>query len=166
MGSMYNRLAHNQYRNVQFSTVDRGKLLLMMYDGCLKFLRLAKEGAEAGDISKFSRFLSKAQAVIAELMNTLDFERGGQIARDLDRLYDFMMYYLTEANIQKDPTKIQRVIDLMTTVAGAYREIIESGKAEAELAELPETPPAQPQAPTPAKAETEEEHKPQVRVSY
>ncbi len=165
---MYNRLAHKQYRSVQFTTVDRGRLLLMMYDGGLKFLKLAKEGIEANDIPKFSRFLSKGQAVIAELMNTLNFEKGGQIARDLDRLYDFMLYYLTEANLQKDGTKIQRVIDLLDTVASAYREIIESGKAESELAELPEslTQPGgqsnQKQSPT----DSSEEPKPQLNISF
>lgn len=133
---MQNRFAHNQYKNVQFSTVDRGRLLLMMYDGCLKFLRLSKEGLEAKDVGKFSRFLSKAQAVISELMNTLDFEKGGQIARDLDRLYDFMMFYLTEANIQKDATKIQRVTVMVETIADAYREVILSGQAEREIAQL------------------------------
>jgi flagellar protein FliS len=139
----------------------------MMYDGCLKFLRLAKEGVEAGDIAKFSRFLSKAQAVIAELMNTLDFERGGQIARDLDRLYDFMLYYLTEANIQKDGTKIQRVIDLLSTVSSAYREIIESGQAERELAQLPESVKHESKSLPHSSSEPEkEEAKPQIRVSY
>lgn len=122
---MYNK-AHQQYRTVQISTVDRGRLLLMMYDGGIKFLRQAKAGLEAKDIVKFARFISKSQAVIAELQNTLDFEVGGTIAKDLDRLYDFMLFYLTEANLQKDPNKIQRVINLLDTIAGAYRHIIEN----------------------------------------
>ena len=117
--------AHQRYTNVQISTVDRGRLLLMMYEGAIKFLRLAKEGLEANDIVKFARFLSKSQAIVAELMNTLDFEAGGAIARDLDRLYDFILFYLTEANLQKDADKIQRVISLLETISGAYRQIIE-----------------------------------------
>ncbi|MCC6952509.1 MAG: flagellar export chaperone FliS [Deltaproteobacteria bacterium] len=122
---MYGKLAHKNYTAVQISTVDRGRLLLMMYEGALKFLNHAKEGLLARDIPKFARFLSKSQAIIAELMHTLDFEKGGQIAKDLDRLYDFMLYYLTEANLQKDPAKIQRVINLMEIIAGAYREILD-----------------------------------------
>jgi flagellar secretion chaperone FliS len=119
-----------QYSNVQISTIDRGRLLLMMYDGGLKFLKQAKAGLENGDIVKFARFLSKSQAIIAELMNTLDFERGGVIAKDLDRLYDFMLFYLTEANLQKDPKKVQRVIGLLETIASAYRDIILGNKSE------------------------------------
>ena len=125
---MYNKTAHQQYANVHFTTLDRGKLLLMMYDGGLNFLRHAKAALEAKDIPKFARYLSKSQAIVAELMNTLDFDAGGTIAKDLDRLYDFMLFYLTEANLQKDPKKIQRVIELLETIASAYREVIESGK--------------------------------------
>jgi len=133
---MYAKNAHKQYTNVQISTVDRGKLLLMMYDGGINFLKHAKDGLVNKDIVKFCRFLSKAQAIIAELMNTLDFEKGGTIARDLDRLYDFMLFYLTEANLQKDPNKVQRVINLLETIASAYREIIESGKYNNELNDI------------------------------
>ena len=129
---MYNKLATNQYATVHISTVDRGKLLVMLYDGCIKFLKHAKIGLETRDIPKFARFLSKSQAIISELMLTLDFEKGGDIARDLDRLYDFMLFYLTEANLEKSPEKIQKVIDLVEIIAGAYREIIEGSPRKAD----------------------------------
>ena len=150
-----------KYSNVQISTIDRGRLLLMMYDGGLKFLHQAKAGLENGDIVKFSRFLSKGQAIIGELMNTLDFERGGTIARDLDRLYDFMLYYLTEANLQKDPQKIQRVIGLLETIASAYREIIQGNKVKLDGAAVEETP-----ALKPTEAAPEETTGRLLRVSY
>ena len=145
---MYTKQAHDQYKTVQFTTIDRGRLLLMMYEGCLKFLNQAKEALEAHDVSKFARFLSKAQAVIAELMNTLDFEKGGSIAKDLDRLYDFMLFYLTEANLHKDPQKIHRVIKMMETISDAYHEIIESGRAEREIAAMGEGQGKGPMKPT------------------
>lgn len=125
---MYNKAATQQYTQVQVSTVDRGRLLLMLYDGCIKFLRLAQEGLEAKDIPKFARYLSKAQAIISELMMTLDFEKGGTIARDLERLYDFMLFYLTEANIEKNPKKIAKTTELVEIIAGAYRDVIRNQK--------------------------------------
>jgi len=63
-------------------------------------------------------------------MLTLDFEKGGKIAQDLDKLYDFMLFHLTEANIEKNPAKIQNVISLVETVAAAYREIVEKPAIE------------------------------------
>lgn len=122
---MYGKNAHAAYQNVQITTTDRGRLLLMMYEGAIKFLKQSKAGLEAGDIAKFCRFLCKSQAIITELMNTLDFEKGGEIARDLDRLYDFMLFYLTEANLYRDGKRITKVIGLLDTIYSAYKEIIE-----------------------------------------
>jgi flagellar secretion chaperone FliS len=123
---MYGKSAHKTYQAVQVTTTDRGRLLLMMYEGAIKFLKQAKAGLVANDIAKFCRYLSKAQAIIAELMNTLDFEKGGQIAVDLDRLYDFMLFYLTEANLYRDAERIDRTIGLVDTIYSAYRDIIEN----------------------------------------
>jgi flagellar protein FliS len=122
---MINKAALQQYSTVQISTVDRGRLLVMLYDGCINFLKLAKEGLENKDIPKFARFLSKSQAIISELMLTLDFEKGGEIAKDLDRIYDFALFYLTEANLEKNPEKITKVIGIISTIAEAYRDIVE-----------------------------------------
>ncbi len=130
---MYTKNAHDQYKTIQITTVDRGRLLLMMYEGAIKFLKQSKSGLEDGDIVKFCRFLSKGQAIIAELMNTLDFEKGGEIAKDLDRLYDFMMFYLTEANLYRDPKRVGKVISLIETIYSAYKEIIETNKARDDI---------------------------------
>lgn len=156
---MYDKRAHKQYKSVHITTVDRGRLLLMMYDGCIKFLRHAKDGLENKDIVKFARFLSKSQAIIAELINTLDFDKGGDIARDLDRLYDFMLFYLTEANLQKDATKIQKVIELLQTIANAYRDVIETSKDGAAT--------ARPESTTSIDSSSKEEAaSPGLRVSF
>lgn len=127
---MYGKQAHNTYQSVQVTTTDRGRLLLMMYEGAIKFLKQSKAGLEANDMAKFCRFLSKSQAIIAELMNTLDFEKGGTIAKDLDRLYDFMLFYLTEANLHRDGKRITKVIGLIDTIYSAYKEIIEGEKKD------------------------------------
>ena len=126
---MYGKNAHSTYKSVQVTTTDRGRLLLMMYDGAIKFLKQAKAGLEANDVGKFCRFLSKAQAIIAELMNTLDFEKGGSIAKDLDRLYDFMLFYLTEANLYRDPKRVAKVIGLLDTIYSAYKDVILGNQA-------------------------------------
>jgi flagellar protein FliS len=132
---MYNKGAAKTYQSVQVTTTDRGRLLLMMYEGALKFLRQAKAGIKDNDVPKFCRFLSKAQAIIAELMNTLDFEQGGTIASDLDRLYDFMLFYLTEANLYRDSERIDRVIKLINTIYEAFKDVVENEKYRDDLEE-------------------------------
>lgn len=127
---MYRKTAHQQYSSTQFSTVDRGRLLMMLLEGGVKFLRQAQLSLESGDKIKFARFLSKGQAIILELQNTLNFEAGEEarkISEQLDRLYDFMLFYLTEANIQKDALKVSRVADILQTVTDGFSEIFRRG---------------------------------------
>ncbi|MCB0352949.1 MAG: flagellar export chaperone FliS [Bdellovibrionales bacterium] len=159
---MYGKNAHNQYQTVQVTTTDRGRLLLMMYEGALKFLRQSKAGLESNDMAKFCRFLSKAQAIIAELMNTLDFEKGGKIAKDLDRLYDFMLFYLTEANLHRDARRVEKVIGLLETVYAAYKEIIEGEKAKEISSQQAAARPAV-QAPKPSSNSQKTEGQPEPR---
>lgn len=135
----HNKTASKQYVNNQFNTVDRGKLLLMMFDGALNFLAHAREGLEKNDRAQFARYISKSTAVIAELSNTLDFEKGGDIAKQLARLYDFMLYHLTQANMRKDAKMVEQVVHVLQPVADAFRQIITNGeidydKLEAEYA--------------------------------
>ena len=135
---MYGKTPHDAYQAVQVITTDRGRLLLMMYEGGIKFLKYSLVGLEENDIAKFCRYLSKGQAIIAELMSTLDFEKGGVIARDLDRLYDFMLFYLSEANLYRDADRIRKVISLIDTIYSAYREIIEGSHGEKSLSSTAE----------------------------
>ena len=111
---------------------------MMLYEGAIKFLRTSLVGLEEKDLAKFCRFLSKAQAIVAELMNTLDFEKGGTIAQDLDRLYDFMLFYLTEANLHRDAKKIEKTIELLDVIYSAYKEIIEGNKYQLDNAPVDE----------------------------
>ena len=90
-----------QYQQAQFQTVDRGQLLLMMFDGGERFLSQAEQRLSGGDVPGFLQALGRGQAIIAELLSTLDHQRGGEIARNLDRLYRFMLDHLLEANVAK-----------------------------------------------------------------
>lgn len=116
-----------QYQHAQVATVDRGQLLLLMYEGARKFLGLAEQGLETDDMQMFATHLARAQAVIAELMHTLDHAQGGEIAVNLERLYRFMLDHLVEANLQKDPRRVARVRTMLSTIAGAYREVLQGG---------------------------------------
>src|SRR5581483_8669656 len=87
-----------EYAKAQVTSVDRSRLLLLVLDGGGTFLRRAREALATGDIEGFAHALGRAQAIIGELRSTLDHDAGGKIAKDLDRLYDFMLFHLTEAN--------------------------------------------------------------------
>jgi len=117
----------NQYQQAQFQTADRGTILLLMFDGALKFLTLAESALAEEKIATFGHNLGRAQAVIAELLHTLDHKAGGEIAANLERLYRFMLEHLVEANIQKSARHLADVRRILGIIASAYREILANG---------------------------------------
>src|SRR5882762_3975542 len=97
------------YANVAVATADPGALVVQLFDGAQRFLRQARLALEAADQPGFAYAVTRAHAIIAELSNALDREAGGEVAANLDRLYDFMLRYLTEGLTQKSGSHIERV---------------------------------------------------------
>lgn len=114
-----------QYQQTQVGTADRRRLLMLMFDGALKFLALAEARLREGDIGQFAHHLSRAEGIIAELLHTLDHKAGGEIAKSLERLYRFMLEHLTVANLRKSAGHVAEVARVLGVVASAYREIAE-----------------------------------------
>ena len=123
-----------QYQQTQFATVDRGQLLLMMFDGAQRFLSQAEQRLPADDVAGFVTALGRAQAVIAELLSTLDHQRGGEIARNLDRLYRFMLDHLIEANVAKSVRHVGQVRRILGIIGDAYREVLRNGMPQLDVA--------------------------------
>jgi flagellar protein FliS len=113
-----------RYTTADVTVADRERLLLLVLEGGVKFLRLTRDALAAGDLARFSDHLGRSQAIIAELLATLDHEAGGPIAADLARLYDFMLFHLTEANVRKSVRHVEDVMAVFGTVAAAYREVL------------------------------------------
>jgi flagellar secretion chaperone FliS len=124
------RDAFQRYQEIQVETANRGKLLIMLYQGCIKFLRLARKSIDEKDLEGANHYLIRSQNIVNELRSTLDLEKGGKIAENLDKLYDFMLVQLIEANIKKDGEMIQIVEKLMLDLLDAWQEIIEGQETE------------------------------------
>lgn len=116
-----------QYQQADFATADRGRLLLLMFEGALRFLGQAEQALQEDDPAAFGHALGRGQAVIGELLATLDHDAGGEIAGNLDRLYRFLLDHLVEANLRKSASHVADVRRILGTVAGAYREILKDG---------------------------------------
>lgn len=128
------QMSARQYQQAQFQTVDRGQLLLMMFDGGDRFLTQAEQRLAGGDVPGFANALSRAQAIIAELLSTLDHAKGGEVARNLDRLYRFMLDHLMEANLAKSARHVLQVRRIFGIIGGAYREILRNGMPQLDVA--------------------------------
>lgn len=101
------------YQRTQTETATPTRLIVMLYDGALRFLSTAREKMASQEIEERHVALIKAQHILQELMRSLDMERGGEIAQNLGRLYDYMMRQLVEANIHDRVEPIDDVMELL-----------------------------------------------------
>jgi flagellar protein FliS len=111
--SLANAQQLDTYKRNQFYTADKGTLLLMLYEGAIDFLHCAREHMEAGQMADKGLYISKAHAIIAELLSSLDLEVGGELPRSLRALYGFMMDQLMDAHLGNKLQPIEDVIRLL-----------------------------------------------------
>ena len=118
------RNAHNEYRSNHVETADPKQLIIMLYDGALRFLDKALGTIE--DYKQYdeaNRNILRAQDIITELMVSLDMDRGGEIANNLMSLYSFMKKELLEANVNKEKKGVQQVIKMLTELKEAWEQM-------------------------------------------
>jgi flagellar protein FliS len=111
------------YRSAAVTTQSKGRLIVLLYDGAIKFMKLAIKELEAQNYEAKGRYISRAQDIINELNAVLDVDAGGEIAANLRKLYCFMNRRLAEANTQRDPQIIREVITLMEELNQSWKAI-------------------------------------------
>ena len=124
------------YRSVSVDTASPGKLILMLFDGALRFLHLAEDGFRQSDVrirqETIHNNIVKTQNILLELQRSLNVRDGGEFAVNLFRIYDFMMAQLIEANTKKNAEKIRVVIQLLGEIRGAWDEMLQQQGAPAQ----------------------------------
>ncbi len=111
---------YDKYKEAQTQTANSSKLLLMLYDGAIRFLKLGIEGIEQGNIEKANNNLIKTQAIINELVASLNLEYP--IAHNLAQIYEYMIYQLIQANIKKDKQCAEEVLTHLIDMKEAWIE--------------------------------------------
>ena len=120
----------NQYHNNHILNASSEQILIMLYDGAIRFTRQAVLGIEENKPSMKLEGISRAMAIIAEFSNTLDREVGGEIADSLDGLYHFMMRELTAARSESSVARLRVVEDLLLDLRSTWAEAIEINRKE------------------------------------
>ncbi len=115
---------HSAYKSTQIETASREQILLMLYDGAIKFMEQARDAMEEGNHERSHRKLIRAQDIVTELMASLDMDLGGEVAEDLYDLYDYVLHNLVQANVEKDADRLQEVIPVMQQLHETWDEII------------------------------------------
>lgn len=113
------------YRETKVRTAGQGKLIVMLYDEAIKQIDTALQGMENNSkkLDSVHNSITKAQDVITELTVSLDFDRGGEIAKTLFNLYMFFNSQLMEGNVRKDQTPVRTVRDLLAQLREAWVSI-------------------------------------------
>lgn len=113
----------NAYRETAVTTQNKGRLIVILYDGAIKFLRQAIADIEAEDFEAKGRNIGKALDIIYELNTILDMDAGGEVAQNLRGLYNFMCSHLTEASVKCQPQMIREVISLLEELNQSWKAI-------------------------------------------
>ncbi len=121
---------YQKYQNQSVQTASREKLLLMLYEGAIKFVKKAVSAIEAKDIAARGMNIGRAYDIILELNNTLDHRVGGDISKNLEQLYMFMTERLTQANIRGDAKPLEEVLKILEILYQGWVEAIEKLKKE------------------------------------
>lgn len=111
------------YRQTQVQSRTPLELVVMLYDGALRFLAAARDAVERTDIPARRTALSKTMAIVSELQSTLNMEQGGEIARSLDGLYRWANVRLLDAAVHNDPGPIDEVAAVFKTLRDGWNDI-------------------------------------------
>jgi flagellar protein FliS len=130
------------YRETKITTASQGQLIIMLYNEAVKHLdqgvelleQYTQEKKNPGRIEQIGKSILKSQEIISELMVSLDFEQGGEIARNLFSLYSWFNQELLEANIALDMQRIINIRDMVIELRGAWGEAITKTSLDNEVA--------------------------------
>ncbi len=123
----------NAYRETNIKTASQGKLVLMLYTEAVRQMETAVSALESAkpQIDQINNALIKAQDIITELMVSLDFDRGGEIAKNLYSLYIFFNRELMLANVKKDAEPVKSIIIMMKDLKDAWQQVFQKAGANA-----------------------------------
>jgi flagellar secretion chaperone FliS len=113
----------NEYKKTQITTANQGKLIVMLYDGVIKFLNIAIENMDPRTYDVANTNIIKAQDIITELLLSLNMKEGGEISQNLFNLYMYFKKALLEANIKKNADMVRNVLKLMKELRDAWDKI-------------------------------------------
>lgn len=113
---------YQSYKQNSVNTASPGELTLMLYNGCLKFINLAKKAIEENNIQERNKNIQKAEQIIQELMVTLNLDY--EISKNLMSLYDYLYHRLVEANIQNSIEILNEVEEMVTQFRDTWKEAI------------------------------------------
>ena len=119
-----------EYQNTEIKTSDNVKIISLLYDGAISFIKIAKQRLREGDIAAKGLYVGKATAVVSELATSLNMEAGGEISVNLRRLYDFILDRLLYANIRNDEEAFDNAEGVLQILRSGWKEMEKKSAVE------------------------------------
>lgn len=116
------------YQNNSVTTSTPGELTLMLYNGCLKFIQQGKKAMEQGNLEEKNTAIQKAQAIVTELMLTLD--TSYPVAENMLVLYEFVNSRLIDGNIKNDPALLDEAAGIVTEFRDTWKQVIQLNRSK------------------------------------
>jgi flagellar protein FliS len=116
------RIAH-EYRKNAVNGASPLQLVIMLYDGALRFMEAGRHAMAHGDLPRQNDQLQRAQKIVMELMACVDLEKGGEIAKNLLSLYTYVLDELVKANVEDNAERIERGMRVMRDLRESWAEI-------------------------------------------
>jgi len=116
------------YKQQNVMTAAPGELTLMLYDGCIKEIKLMRKYIEEGGIEKANEAALQAQAILSELMRSLNMQIT--MSKDLYRLYEYMLGELVFANIHKRAEKTEMVLEMLGELRDTWHQAIRANRLQ------------------------------------
>lgn len=113
---------YEAYQNNAVQTASNGELTMMLYNGCVKFIRRAMGHIEEEAFAEKNEQIQKAQAIITELMVTLDPDVS--LSNELLVLYDYAQFQLTEGNVKNDRAAVQEALTVMDELRDTWKQVM------------------------------------------
>jgi flagellar protein FliS len=113
-----------KYGAVKVTTANPGQILVMLYDGLLRFLREASDAMTAKQRGRAGERISRSMAIVRQLLSDLDPTHAPELCQNLRALYMFCIQHLLEANVEQSPAKIDNVIRVLTPLRDAWAEAV------------------------------------------
>lgn len=113
--------AYQKYKEQDIEMASPVTLIVMLYNGCIKQLKLAKMALEKNDYEQTNVRLQKAQDIITELLNNLDFNYS--VSNELMSIYDFMLREMVQINVTKQTEKIDPLVTMLTSLMEAWKQV-------------------------------------------
>lgn len=118
------------YKKTSVETASKEQILLMLYQAAIKNCKKAIEAIDQKNLPKKGEYIGKMQDIVVELSNSLDFEVGGDVAKELASLYDYILYSSTQANIKIDRTHLEGCLKVLNTLYDGWAEAIKNLKTQ------------------------------------